>query len=398
MKRLAHIVLLLTGAVAYQGCVTPIDSESIAFDDLLVVEGLFTNQSTKHWVKLSRTVQINSTEVRPVRGATITIESEDQVVLRFEEDKPGYYLSVNPFFARFDTKYKLRIITEEGAEYESSEVEMVPTPPIDRVYAEFIPEFENPPDPVLKSEGRFNFYLDVTNNSTPTRSFRYLWTETYKIKVPNPSRWKWLGGNDFEFRREDIPEMQEEFCFRHDSSSQIILSDSYASDGEILAFPIHSFEANREMNIRYSFEVSQYGLSADAERYWKGLAISSQSQGSLFDLQPGTIVGNIRSVNNPDEIVLGIFEVVQEERYRVFYYASDFFNQGFATFTNNWIDCNQELVTVPELEAGPYMIENNDDQELLFYISGGGGAVFGLRRCALCTLYGTNVQPSYWID
>ena len=122
----------------------------------------------------------------------------------------------------------------------------------------------------------------------------------------------------------------------------------------------------------------------------------SSNNGFLFDIQPGTITGNITSVDDPDEVVLGIFEVVQERRFRRFYIASDFFHQGFGTNTNNWIDCSDlEQKVTPTDSAGYFMIENNEVYELLFFTTS-GFAIFGVRNCALCTLYGTNVQPDFW--
>jgi hypothetical protein len=123
----------------------------------------------------------------------------------------------------------------------------------------------------------------------------------------------------------------------------------------------------------------------------------------LFDIQPGTISGNIESVSNPDETVLGIFEVAQESRLRVFFKASDFYSQGYGTVSQYWVNCDDmEQLTLPINEAGAFMSENSETYELLYYSTSftpnGGPAIFGLKRCALCTLYGTNKKPEFWED
>lgn len=399
MRKLSTIGPLLMFMFLFCRCITEIEPGSIDFDDLLVVEALITDQPVKHTVKLSRTVPINSQESSPVSNADVRVETSDQGTIFFFEDKPGTYLSNLPIAAKFGTKYQLKILTEDGKAYESSSVEMVATPPIDNITAEFIKKKADTIGPALRNQGDFNFYLDAKNNQTKTRSFRYLWRETYKIKVPNPSRWKWLGGSNFVFRNEDIPEEQEEFCFRYDSSRTIILNRSLVDDGSIVKYPIHTFDTrSRRMNIRYSIEVIQYGLSVDSEKYWYGLAASAQTQGSLFDVQPGTITANIKSVSNENEIVLGIFEVVQEQRFRAFYRAFDFTSQGYQSLTQFWIDCDDiEQVQIPIENAGSFMAENFENYELL-YFSTGGPANFGIKRCALCTLYGTNKRPEFWID
>lgn len=395
MVKLKQLVFLIGLLMALKGCITPIEPESIAFDDLMVIEGLLTT-STKHAVKLSRTSPINSKESHPVSGATVKVVVDGQLELNFVEEEPGYYANPIPYAARSGVDYVLKISTSDGHEYESTAAQLVEVPQIDSVYTQFVPDPENT-TPFVRNIGTFNIYLDVRNNITGTRAFRYRWSEAYKLKVPNPSRWKWLGGDQFEFRPENVPELQEEICYRQDSSASVILGESISSNGEILKFPIHSFEAKRQLNVRYSFEAVQYGLSDESEKYWKAIASSSQSQGSLFDVQPGITVGNIKSTTDPDETVLGIFEVSEEKRYRVYYYASDFVEQGYRTYTDVWLDCDQELIVTPNDEAGSFMESNYPKYELLYYITG-GGAVFGVRSCALCTLYGTNVKPPYWKD
>jgi len=392
-------IYLITMMTFFNGCITEIEPASIGYDDLLVVEGLVTDQSVKHVIKLSRTVPINSSESRPESNADVRVETSNQGTILFFEEEPGIYRSDLPISGRFETKYQLRITTKDGKEYLSSEVEMVATPPIEAVVAEFVPKKLDTIGPALRNQGDFNFYLDVLNNETSTRSFRYLWTETYKIRMPNPSRWKWLGGSVFEFRNEDIPEEQEEFCFRYDSSRTIIVNSSLVDNGSIVKYPFHSFDArSRRMNIRYSIEVVQYGLSKESEKYWHGLAASSQTQGSLFDVQPGTITGNIRSTSDENESVLGIFEVAQEQRFRAYFRAFDFTSQGYQALTPFWINCEDiEQVSVPIQNTGAFMSENFENYELLYYITG-GPAIFGVRRCALCTLYGTNKRPEFWKD
>lgn len=399
MKELNWIGLWCFILFNFGSCITEIEPEDIGFDDLLVVEGLITDKAVKHVVKLSRTVPINASGVRPESNAVVRVQTTDQGTIAFFEEEPGIYRSSLPIAGKFDTKYKLLITTEDGHEYEPSEVEMVATPSIDAITAEFVPKKLDTIGPALKYLGDFNFYLDSKSNQNKTKSLRYLWTETYKIRVPNPSRWKWLGGSSFEFRNEDIPEKQEEFCYRYDSSRTIIINKSLTSSGDVVKFPIHSFDAkSRQLNIRYSIEVVQYGLSVESEKYWTALATSSQSQGSLFDVQPGTIIGNISPLSDPNEVVLGIFEAAQEARKRVFYRASDFYSQGFGPQSQTWIDCDDiQLEEIPPASVGEFMSANSEKYELLFYYTG-GGAVFGIKRCALCTLYGTNKKPGFWID
>ena len=51
--------------------------------------------------------------------------------------------------------------------------------------------------------------------------------------------------------------------------------------------------------------------------YWKKLAKVSNPEGTVFDAPPGTLLGNISNVSNPDIGVLGFFEVSSVDTFRI---------------------------------------------------------------------------------
>src|SRR4029077_18302881 len=59
------------------------------------------------------------------------------------------------------------------------------------------------------------------------------------------------------------------------------------------------------LDIRYSINLRQYPLDLEAYQYWLTVQKNSQSLGGLFDLQPSQLRGNIHSVTNPTDPVLG---------------------------------------------------------------------------------------------
>jgi hypothetical protein len=69
---------------------------------------------------------------------------------------------------------------------------------------------------------------------------------------------------------------------------------------------------------RHYFIVNQYTISKDAFEYWEKVDIVSDQSGSLFDVQPAKIGGNIIERNNEQAIVLGYFEVSGQSVLRTF--------------------------------------------------------------------------------
>ena len=64
-----------------------------------------------------------------------------------------------------------------------------------------------------------------------------------------------------------------------------------------------------EFNFRHYFNISQFTISEDAYRYWEQVNLVSQPTGSIFDVQPGLVEGNLYNVEDSTELVMGYFEV-----------------------------------------------------------------------------------------
>jgi hypothetical protein len=68
--------------------------------------------------------------------------------------------------------------------------------------------------------------------------------------------------------------------------------------------------------------VKQLSINREAYEYWERIKIILNNQGSLFDIPPAPIRGNIINIENPDEKVLGFFEVAKTQISR-FYVTSE---------------------------------------------------------------------------
>ncbi|WP_373521047.1 DUF4249 domain-containing protein [Aquiflexum sp.] len=68
--------------------------------------------------------------------------------------------------------------------------------------------------------------------------------------------------------------------------------------------------------------VKQLSINRESYEYWEKIKIVIGNQGSLFDIPPAPIIGNIKNVNEPNETVLGFFEVAKSQVSR-FYLTSE---------------------------------------------------------------------------
>lgn len=88
---------------------------------------------------------------------------------------------------------------------------------------------------------------------------------------------------------------------------------------------------------RHYFNVRQLSISKDAYEYWRRVREIVNNTGSVFDTPPAPIKGNLYSVYDEEEVVLGYFEVAKGKRERVFTTFADvpFFLEKICEYQSN---------------------------------------------------------------
>lgn len=67
---------------------------------------------------------------------------------------------------------------------------------------------------------------------------------------------------------------------------------------------------DESFHIRHVFRVEQRTISRQAYEYWENIRTVNNQNGSIFDIPPASVNGNIFNTQNQNEIVLGYFGVV----------------------------------------------------------------------------------------
>ncbi len=367
-------------------CIEPVDIKSETYDKILVVEGHLSGDTKQHKFFLSSTAPINDKEVIAEEGASLSIHDSDGGVVTLFENEPGVYYT--PIYAGAPgKKYQLFIETRDGKRYTSSEVEFKNTPDIGNIYAQYYN------DRGFDDNG-IGIYLDTEDPSGSTKFYRWEFEQTYEIKTPFPSNFVWLGGNQVVFR--DVP---IDHCWATDTSQNVLVASTASlQQDRITRYPLAYIPATSElMRIKYSILVRQYALDETGYLFWKMLRDVNQTQGSLFDIQVGTVRGNIRADDDPDELVLGYFDAGKVSERRVFFTPSDFIKDGYK-IPKYLSACLEYVPTeIPQDQIGAYM-EKNKDTMLISEATGFGNVTFSLlpKYCCDCTNKGTNTRPSFW--
>jgi hypothetical protein len=383
IKNINLFILLLLVA-----CVDPYPIEDSIAPDMLVVEGVLSSQLKKHQIFLSRATALNSKQTLPEQWASVTIKDDNGSTISLTESAPGIY-ETPEFAASAGRSYTLHINTYTGKKYSSKEVPFTDGPGIGDVYAKYI---DNPNGP---GKG-IQVYVDSETNTTGSYYYRWNYIETYEVHAPFPSNWIWTGGTNLEFRIDGI-----DTCFVTDTLRNImLLTTKDFAQTKIEAFPLRFIDDQQHiLRYKYSILVQQFSLSKDSYDYWENQRLLSEAQGSLSDLQPGSVKGNMFSVDDPDEEVIGYFDVGKVSEKRIFFSAITFYKDGMKMprpFRNYCFEIQPVLLMQHELpERMPALSATMNIWEVAG-MSPNILVTLYSKTCTDCRDQGPTQRPDFW--
>lgn len=373
---MSWLLVLLAG-----GCVEPYFPEVMeAPNSYLVVNG-FLNGSGPTEIQLLRTQNLHDESKPPAEsGAVVRVESERGESFRLNETEPGRYtngiLNLSP-----TSKYRLFIRTNNGKEYASDYIEVKQTPAIDKVTWE----------PV---NNEVQFYVSTHDDQNNSWYYRWEFEHTWQFRAAHYSNLKYVDG---QIIYRDVNNLPNYYCWRTENSTTIELGSSAKLSNDVISnYKLVSVPYNSEkLSIKNSVLVKQYALPREAYEYWQLLKKNTESIGTLFDPLPSQLNSNIRSLSDPQEPVIGYLTASTVQEKRIFVSQNELPREWRLYMPN----CELEEMllgrdNIDEYFKGEYLLpisEIYDDSGMRLL-----GYTYTARRCADCTLMGTNVRPNFW--
>lgn len=352
------------------GCTTQFLPDAGENPELLVVEGLITDQDSVYRIRLSRSTPIGTALARTaVEGALVTITDEKGIVTTLKESPPGTYSTDSTIFrGRIGGSYSLHFKID-NANYETDFIEMKPVPPIDSIYYEKV-VITPSKDSIYIEEG-CKIYVDAYDPGNKCLFYRWDYVETWEYRIPYS--------------------VANQVCWITEQSGEILVKNtSVYSQARVTKYPlVFVTDETDRLKVKYSILVNQYSLDEAEYNFWEKVRTVSQNVGNLYDITPSTISGNIRCTTNPDEIVLGYFSVSAVTQKRLF--VVDTF-LGLPTFYSY---CATDTIfgDLPDgLNTSYWIIEDYANEIPPTYV------ITTFRECADCTTEGTKVKPPFWDD
>jgi hypothetical protein len=363
--------------VVFAGCITQFVPETDESQELLVVEGVITDQQEVNTIRLSRSSPLGKREAAtPVTGSTVILSDDQGNSWTLHETLSGIY-QTDPSLFRGVTgrKYKLNIHNAyHGAQnysYETYFVEMKPVPPIDTLFYRKVTIKEK--EASHPTEEGCQIYLDTHDQDGACMYYRWDYSETWEFHLG----YAWPVNNT---------------CWITLPADKInIKNTSVLSENRIDHYPLKfiSNESDR-LQVKYSLLVNQYSMNEEEFDYWDKLQNITENVGSLYDIIPASIPSNIYCIENPAEKVLGYFSVSGKTSKRIFV------DENFAGQVDLYSQCIGDTLwgtnlQIPGLDIYTWVLEESNP-----FIPKPYTIVTYMRSCADCTTRGSLTKPDFW--
>ncbi len=310
------------------GCIERFELPVLSLNPILVVDGAITSDPGPYKVTLYRPHVTNRIIKIPeyVTQATVQIFDDQGNSEMLTETLSGgeYYTSANGMRGTIGRKYHIKIVTADGKEYATQPQLMTAPGRIENLRYELWLNALNRDD-VFKPQHAVKFLIDSKGGAEQSNFLRWRWTTTYEIRdaphektrvinrsgltVPDPPPCSGMrpGSNGLE----SFGPCTCCTCWVVNNSYGVLLSNNrfYTSrefnDLLMATVPLEP----RTFDLRFHIRVDQLSLTEETYQYWKLAHAQEIGNGSLFVPNAIRMQGNVFSLTNPDEHVLGVFSV-----------------------------------------------------------------------------------------
>jgi hypothetical protein len=329
-----HILILL--CMICGSCVEPFEPELEESRKVMVISGMITDQPGRHTLSVSRSSHYARPEFEPVENCVATVTNQEGDMLHYTFEGAGIYaVDVPESFLDVGDAASLLVVTPGMKEYRSAYDTILSCPDLDSLYYEIQEQETSDPE---KNVMGIQFYLDMSGSTTDSRNLVWQVEETWEYWASLFGTDIWLeDGTHKKYRSNPIFKCWKNYPIDHLYTA----TTRNFSSNEItrMALNYASNETDR-LSVTYSIIVKQQSVSGDAFDYFRRLNEQAAESGGLYDIQPSSVIGNLYSVSDPDEVVLGYFHAGQLREKQLFVHNNNFFD-----FNVPHISCEYQAMT-----------------------------------------------------
>lgn len=290
---------LLLVSVLCVTCSEVIDLETENDAGQLVIFGGLTNGTFGNEITISRATIVGQQPGR-LRGARVTVTDGDGLTGQYFERLDGTYKLDSTYVAVPGQSYSLRVEMPTGEVYESLAETM----------------------PTISARDTLNYELqeieEVSDQGVTT--IRYVITIYADTEIfdPRPDLFiKWNVEEVYSFEQAVLPGHNFPWYIRYTcyianelEQQRVMLYDGSSLRAEIITGQrITDRTIDDDFRGVHYFNLIQQSLTSSGHEFWSALDQNVNRVGSIFDQPPGALPNNLYNVNDPEEEVLGFFQV-----------------------------------------------------------------------------------------
>lgn len=314
-------------------------------------------------------------------GITVAVESEEgEYIYGALADDVENLVEIDTRNLKTNGSYRLCVSVPGRGEYISEYKQVVLTPPIDTI---------------TWSMSRDSSYVDI-EVSTHTDGDETLYCKwNYDENWESPSYYQ--PRLRYDRKTERLIDLTEEekversYCWSEAHSSYVLIANTERLEDNIISKFVVNKIAPTDTRVRglYSINIVQRALDKEAYSYWAELQRNMQSTGGIFSAQPTELKGNIVSLSNPSEDVIGYISVTTTTEKRVFIDWSEikFFSTGCSL---NLIDAGDKIMMTNYYRQGYVPVSYSEA------LGEKVKAFWTVLQCADCRSYSNSIRPDFW--
>ena len=373
-----HIFLFF---ILCTSCVEPYEPVLEETQEVLVISGMITEQPGRHTIAVSRSSPYRNPVYQPVEFCLVRVYNQDGNSVEYSDEGEGIYAADIPeSFLDIGDAVSLQVVTPNTKEYRSDFDTLLACPDIDRIYYEI--DYMETSDPEKSLPG-IQFYLDMTGESSDSRNILWQVEEIWEYWASLIGNLRWWPDSVEEYRSNVLFN-----CWKHYPLTQFYTATTRSlSSNELQRLELNfvSNETDR-LSVTYSILVKQQSLSRSAYDYFVRMNEQAVESGGLYDVQPSTVPGNVYSVYNEEETVLGFFHATQLREEQIFVHNNSYFE-----FEVPHISCEYQPLSVirewPRIDWPVYIYDEGPFKP----------SWTALPECFNCLLQGGDtIRPVNW--
>lgn len=307
-----HSYIILFTIVLVTDCIEPFDVSFSKYENLLVVDGMITNEPGPYTVKLSRSASTENFEYTFISNATVIIsDNTGNSEVLTQTDEGVYSTTESGIQGISNNSYKIYIKTPDGNEYESKFQKLQPQVDIDSLYG--IVDFQSTDNSNLLHEG-YKFLIETETLINDSNFFMWIPFETYKYYADYRIDYYFLDGEVYVY-----PDPYAYYTCWKTNRIQNVYVLKTGNNNNFVQFTLNFVSADtNKLSEGYSLSVKQYSINYEEYIYWKNIEKLLIQGQSFYNVQPFQTLGNVENIDDPEEPVLGYFSVAGVSEKRIF--------------------------------------------------------------------------------